>query len=372
MNRDSAVNLQAEVLGNIFGYNELPGAQSLSVPGAPVFMPSSDIPLSSSIGFEEEYGDFEKMVSDPAVNEMDESLRIGVGIRPSTDGLDGNDYAVVLLCQNEADLNGSLVSKAKERGGDDVVARFTGPLIVNPYSVASGVPAVNTLKIGSSCAHKNVSAGTIGAFVDVDEKGPFILSNNHVLADVNQGAAGDEILHPSTFDGGTLPQNKVGELYTIIPLGLGNSAPNEVDAALAIVDGDINVDRYHLEGSHTGPTPSQFTGVMKAVISLEHVWKIGRTTNWTDGRVLTINQSTTTTYVVNGLRRIAHFTGQISIEGVNGYFSKPGDSGSMILNDNNEAVALLFAGTSKGGSNGGGITFANPMIQVMQSLGATF
>jgi len=372
MNRDSAVNLQAEVLSNIFGYTELAGAQSLSVPEAPVFMPSSQIPLASSIGSEKEYGDFDKMMSDPAVNEMDESLRIGVGIRPSTDGINGNDYAVVLLCQNEADLNGNLVSRAKATAGDDIVARFTGPLIVNPYSVSGGVPAVNTLKIGASCAHINVSAGTVGGFVNIGNQGPYILSNNHVLANVNQGVAGDDVLYPSDFDGGSSPQNKVAELDTYIPLGLGNNTPNDVDAALAIIEDAINVDRHNLDGSPTGPTPSQFAGVMNAILSLEHVWKIGRTTNWTDGTVLSINQSTTTTYIVNGVRQIAHFTGQISIEGTNGHFSRPGDSGSMILNDNNEAVGLLFAGTNTGGSNGGGITFANPMIQVMQSLGATF
>ena len=111
---------------------------------------------------------------------------------------------------------------------------------------------------------------------------------------------------------------------------------------------------------------------MNIVTDKAHVWKLGRSTSWTDGNVLTIDQQVTTEYVANGRKYYALFHDQISIEGRHGDFSQPGDSGAMILNDDNDAVALLYAGTETGGSNGGGITFANPMIRVMQTLGADF
>ena len=56
---------------------------------------------------------------------------------------------------------------------------------------------------GVSIGHINITAGTLGCLV---LKGGelFILSNNHVLADSNQGKKGDAIIQPGKHDGGTL------------------------------------------------------------------------------------------------------------------------------------------------------------------------
>ena len=47
-----------------------------------------------------------------------------------------------------------------------------------------------------------------------------------------------------------------------------------------------------------------------------------------------------------------------------------GDSGSLIVTDNEarNPVALLFAGSNQGGSNGRGLTYANPIDAVLNNL----
>ena len=46
----------------------------------------------------------------------------------------------------------------------------------------------------------------------------------------------------------------------------------------------------------------------------------------------------------------------------------PGDSGSLITGADLRAVALLFAGSDQGGANGQGLTYANPIRTVLDSL----
>src|SRR5204863_1543027 len=62
-------------------------------------------------------------------------------------------------------------------------------------------------------------------------------------------------------------------------------------------------------------------------------------------------------YDVGNLR----FDGQVEIEGIGTHsFSDGGDSGSLIVDGDIQAVALLFAGGDTGASNGLGLTFRQP------------
>ena len=65
----------------------------------------------------------------------------------------------------------------------------------------------------------------------------------------------------------------------------------------------------------------------------------------------------------------AVFDGQLEIESTgSGSFSDGGDSGSLIYTDGGLAVALLFAGSTQGGSNNLGLTYANPIEKVLSAL----
>jgi hypothetical protein len=61
----------------------------------------------------------------------------------------------------------------------------------------------------------------------------------------------------------------------------------------------------------------------------------------------------------------AEMRDQIGIRGVDGPFSMPGDSGSLIVTvASKQPVALLFAGSSDNS-----MTFANPIQAVTEALG---
>ncbi len=84
------------------------------------------------------------------------------------------------------------------------------------------------------------------------------------------------------------------------------------------------------------------------------VGKSGRTTQLTSGRVIDSNASLRVNF---GGGRFANYRDQIAIRGLNGDFSAPGDSGSLIWtwNPPRTPVGLLFAG--------GGLTCAKGAVR---------
>ena len=92
---------------------------------------------------------------------------------------------------------------------------------------------------GVSIGHYQVTAGTLGCVVRDRATGDrLILSNNHVLADVNAGRAGDPILQPGTYDGGTEGKDMIAVLERYIPLSFTVAPPTCSIARL--VEGLIN------------------------------------------------------------------------------------------------------------------------------------
>ena len=231
---------------------------------------------------------------------------------------------------------------------------------------------------GVSIGHPDVTAGTFGCVV---WKGatPFILSNNHVLANSNDAAIGDPILQPGPYDGGTM-QDQIGMLRAFSKINFGEvpgtdckitpvilaffnifaeafgrktrlaafqkqDVTNLVDAALAeplspdLVDPDIldiGVPR-NVEGAYIG-------------MPLE---KSGRTTGYTEGAVMQLDVVANVDY--GG--KVAPFERQIMA----GNMSAGGDSGSLVLTPDKNAVGLLFAGSDQ-------VTLMNPIELVLTAL----
>ena len=218
------------------------------------------------------------------------------------------------------------------------------------------------LRIGTSVGHHKITAGTLGCFVQRETGGAtstFMLSNNHVLANENRARAGDAILQPGRLDGGTSSRDRVGRLADYVKL---KRRHNLLDCALAEVDTTRQpIDPSAIKGL------GKLAGVSSTPVD-EGTWvaKLGRTTGLTRGRV--------TAFELDDLV-VAYDTGNLSfdqvieIEGSGAQpFSDGGDSGSLIVNSDREAVALLFAGTDSGGSNGAGLTYANPIGDVLAAL----
>lgn len=213
--------------------------------------------------------------------------------------------------------------------------------------------------LGVSIGHPDVTAGTLGALV-TDGTNVFILSNNHVLANVNDASVGDNVLQPGSFDGGTDPADMIGTLADFVPLSFG-SGTNAVDAAIALTTQSQveSVALPSLFGSYGIPT----TTPVPATLNMP-VRKCGRTTGCTTGTVSSISLDVSVCYETRGPRRCiksALFTNQIGI--TDGDFSAGGDSGSLIVDtvDDPDPVGLLFAGSDT-------MTIANHINVVLSSF----
>lgn len=214
-------------------------------------------------------------------------------------------------------------------------------------------PAPGGCSIGNE---KEASAGTLGYFVRMDwSNSVFILSNNHVLARCNRAQLGEEILQPGRLDGGTPGQDTIGRLSHYVPLDFGGGA-NLADVALAEVPGERwceHVAPFVLGvGEVRGPGAARLG---------QEVCKTGRTTGLTYGQIDLLLGSIWVRYG----NSFARFEGVVRIRGTRPGvpFSLPGDSGSLVLDHDHRAVALLFAG-----SGNGLYAFANPMDLVLQEL----
>ena len=214
---------------------------------------------------------------------------------------------------------------------------------------------------GLSIAQRDVTAGTLGAFVTVTgSDGVFVLSNNHVLADSDRAALEDPVLQPGPYDGGT-DADLVARLARAVPLEAGGG--NSVDAALALVEGVADV---------SGVDPTYPVGRLVGWAEPDDevdVEKVGRTTGHTRGRISAIELDDVAVEYPVG---VVSFDGQIEVTGTATAFSAGGDSGSLVYRpDTREAVGLLFAGSERGGEDGTGLTFCNPIGLVLDALGAT-
>jgi hypothetical protein len=99
-----------------------------------------------------------------------------------------------------------------------------------------------------------------------------------------------------------------------------------------------------------------------------NVRKVGRTTGLRRGRIRAFELDNV---VVKFEKGNLTFDDQIEIEGVGSGFADGGDSGSIILTDGLEGIGLLFAASEQGGSNGLGLTYANPLGTVLERLKVT-
>ncbi|WP_164699908.1 hypothetical protein [Modestobacter sp. KNN46-3] len=266
--------------------------------------------------------------------------------------------AIRLIEQADADVVlGGLDAGAR----DEVDVRVIGP--VRPLTSPTpdelrrrGRP----LRPGASVGHRDVTAGTLGGFVrrrGTEEL--LVLSNNHVLANSDAGVTGDPVFQPGVADGG-LDTDRVGSLAAFIRFRL--EPGNLVDAAVAALDPGMTTNPAGYPG-----------GPLSAVVAAaddtdpdELVEKVGRTTGHTRGRITAVE--------VDGVGvqfddAVHTFDDQVEIEGVSGGFSAGGDSGSVIWRSRDRApLGLLFAGSTTGGSAGGGVTFANPLATVLREL----
>ncbi len=270
-----------------------------------------------------------------------------------------NDFGLAVRIQKRGLENSSQVDTIKKKAKGEVDVRYIGQ-VTKRAALPWYQKMTRPLRIGASIGHFKITAGTLGAFVrSRDDSSVLILSNNHVLANENNAKKGDDILQPGAFDGGADPGQKAGELLRFIKLKKAEA--NLLDCAVASIDGGIEFDHRALTGL------GKLAGLGDPVLAEnDQVGKVGRTTGTTKGRVSAFEMDNV---VVNYGLGALKFDGQVEIESADtGPFSQGGDSGSLIVDANRRAVALLFSGSDQGGSNGQGLTFANPIRSVLDAL----
>lgn len=235
---------------------------------------------------------------------------------------------------------------------------------------------------GVSIGHQDITAGTLGCLVTKNGQ-KFIISNNHVLANSNDAQIGDQILQPGPHDGGKWPDDRIAELHEFVPIVFTVSEPpsgcniagglasllnvgaraarsksrlqtvristedNLVDAAIARPIREEDVSDEILEiGKINGLAEAELGMVIK---------KSGRTTGLTTGEIQQVDVTVDVQYDAG---RIARFTDQLMA----GAMSQGGDSGSAVLDDTNNLVGLLFAGSETS-------TIINRIENVFSALG---
>ncbi len=228
--------------------------------------------------------------------------------------------------------------------------------------------------------------GTLGALVRDETGTQYILSNNHVLAESDQGKPGDSIVQPGLIDS-NCDQNAgrpVASLRYVVPLSASRS---NVDAALAEVNAgtvDPSGAILQLGGTGTGtnggfgaaaPAGGQGEAITAASFSAETapllVAKSGRTTGLTCSTLDAIDLSIEVDYYKDCAETQPYyrktFANQLGIGGDG--FADSGDSGALVVNAGSaEPLGLFFAGGTD--DHGGGFSVAAPIQDVLAELGS--
>ncbi len=233
---------------------------------------------------------------------------------------------------------------------------------------------------GVSIGHVDVTAGTLGCWVKKNGN-YFLLSNNHVLANSNRASKGDAILQPGRYDGGQWPNDRLAELYDFIPIQfesgdsdckIGRNAAGMLNVLAAAFNRKTRMQAVRILESPENlvdaaiAKPLRKQDVLDEILNLgtingtaevelgTAVKKSGRTTGVTTGVIEQIDVSVRVSY---GNNKTALFVNQLMA----GPMSQGGDSGSAVLNEQNELIGLLYAGSDT-------ITVFNRIQDVFEAL----
>jgi hypothetical protein len=194
------------------------------------------------------------------------------------------------------------------------------------------------------------ASGTYGCRLrDPVTRNVYALSNGHVFGFtpfnyITQPSASDELpINILLFGCPTFPiieQNIIGQTEQVAPIVFDGTTPNLVDAAIAF-SGPNYIGTSTLSDGYGTPRSTTVAPSLG-----QKVQKYGRTTGYRTGRVIGVNATQTIGYDQGS----AFFIRQIEVIGdpdVQVPFGGPGDSGSLVVDDQRRPVGLLFAGSAQ-------------------------
>jgi hypothetical protein len=309
-------------------------------------------------------------------------VAVGVG-RKVVEGRQTDQLAIVVSViakrPREVLPASELVPPAIDGIPTDVVR--TGPIFAFQNPTGRFRPAPGGVSIG----HASITAGTLGCVVQKNGR-RYILSNNHVLANSNDASVGDPVLQPGSADGGRDPADRIARLSEWVhiefggglggtPCPIGNTVAGILSAAAAVAGSTTRLRAVRSDGAPIAATNLVDCAIAEALDDADlsneilqigtpagiadgtlgmSVKKSGRTTGLTTGTILQIDVTVQVSY---GIGRVATFVDQLMA----GAMSQGGDSGSAVLNDANQLVGLLFAGSVNS-------TIINRIQNVFQAL----
>ena len=217
--------------------------------------------------------------------------------------------------------------------------------------IATDVVEVGKIVPQSNTAHVRPAPPgfSIGRALDTGEAGTFgmvvrkkgqtaplyLLSNSHAIAASGFATVGDAIVQPGAYDGGSAPADTIGTLAQWIPFQFtATGFPNTVDAAIAQLDDHVATAAIAELGVPDGINTNLQRGMA--------VQKMGRTTTLSVALVRDIDLRVPANYPdASGQAARVGFSDQVLVT----FYSAGGDSGSPVLDMNNNVVGLHVAGS---------------------------
>jgi hypothetical protein len=268
------------------------------------------------------------------INDADEELWAGAGAAT----LPGN-YRGVPLVPIEMPRAGFLSAEGSDF---ETSHKYPHGIRERQEVIVGGISGANTNLTGES--------GTIGYFCTRKSRLPrrkeiHLLSNSHVFADLRKAKADDSDLIMQPSPGEPASNRPIGTLVSFSALKFDGDTnePNHVDAAVAKLWAPLeHQPLIPLIGSVKGYVQTKDVEIGEAAR------KFGRTTGYTEGQVFSIYLDIWIRYDRTG--QSAFFQDQFLIEPAVPHFTKfvaGGDSGSLVVDAEQYAIGLIFAGMAE-------------------------
>ena len=208
MNLDGALNAQVEILKDIFGFKENraygDGPRAYVDPEydnlAQQLGGSTEVLIASSQGVEPTRSKESPRVLraglTPTGSKPTNGIAIGVSVSANSP-----EFQLLAIYQDLKLRKDPFLGQLHDKYGNEIRSIYSGRPCAFP---AWHHEAVDPLHPGASLGLQSSTTGTLGCFVTERESGKLgVLSNNHILANVNSAHVGDIICQPGPADGGT-------------------------------------------------------------------------------------------------------------------------------------------------------------------------
>jgi hypothetical protein len=268
---------------------------------------------------------------------------------------------------------------AYPQGHLDTVGKSLGAAQGATYAIHKLASGKEFYSCGSSISPGNdASAGTMGALVKMPDGLLYGLTNNHVSALCSHVQPETPILAPGVVDVGPggIPPFTLGYHSKALEMKVGSLGNVDIAGNL-----DGAVFRLHNTGVVSSMQGNAFDTPMLVADPVEgmKVEKVGRTTRHTKGHIVSRElRPVGINYQAQnyGFTGVIRFANVFTIHGLQSEFSASGDSGSLVVQVDDQgrplaAVGLIFAGGPDSMAPGGAKSLMLPLRPILDALGAT-